>query len=86
MKLQKIIEKKPYLAWYVKDTSSLDNESSFEQILNYGDWEDFLEARQMVGDKELKLIFDKLKSKKRVNLRPQTVNFFENYFQKYCPE
>jgi hypothetical protein len=35
-KLQKILQKKPYLAWYVKDTSKLSEESMFEHILNYG--------------------------------------------------
>lgn len=82
--LQKLIDKKPYLVWYVKDTNNLSSESLVEHILNYGQWEDYLLAEKELGIKNIRNIFLSLKSKKRVNLRPQTINYFENYFKKYA--
>ena len=82
--LHKLFADKPYLAWYVKDTNSLSDESLVEHILNYGKWEDYLLAERELGIDKVRQIFMTIKGKKRVNLRPQTINYFENYFHKYA--
>ena len=82
--LQKILEKRPYLAWYIKNKRSLSDKSALEHILNYGNWEDFLEAGRLIGISKMKSFFDGMKNRKRINLKPRTVNYFENYFAKYA--
>ena len=58
--------------------------SMLEHILNYGDWEDFQKAQKSLGIKQTKLVFNKLKRQKRTNLKPKTINYFTNYFNKYA--
>jgi hypothetical protein len=82
--IQDLLTKKPYLAWYINNKNSLSDESTLEHILNYGNWEDYLEAENILGITKTKSIFNKLINKKRINLRPQTVNYFQNYFAKYA--
>ncbi|OGM24632.1 hypothetical protein A2962_01620 [Candidatus Woesebacteria bacterium RIFCSPLOWO2_01_FULL_39_61] len=82
--LQKILQNKPYLAWYVKNRSTLSDVSTLEHILSYGNWDDILEAEKTVGISKMKSLFQEIASKKRVNLKPQTLNFFQNYFDKYA--
>jgi hypothetical protein len=79
-----LFKEKPYLAWYVKDKKSLSRESMVEHILNYGDWEDYKEAEKALGVKQIKKIFKQLIKRKRVNLRPQTINYFKGYFEEYA--
>jgi hypothetical protein len=82
--LQGLIIDKPYLAWDIKDKKSLSEQSVIEHILNYGDWDDYLKAEEMLGIKKAAKLFSKLKNKKRTNLRPQTIYYFTNYFEKYA--
>ena len=82
--LIKILKNKPYLVWYVKDINDISEESMFEHILNYGNWQDYLKAEKILGISKADTLFQKLKSKQRTNLRPQTINYFQNYFQKYA--
>lgn len=81
---QRLFKKKPYLAWYVRDKQRLSEESMFEHVLSYGNWEDYLTAEDSLGIKKAHGLFQKLKSKRRVNLKPQTINYFNLYFQKYA--
>lgn len=83
-KLLHIFSSKPYLAWYIKNKNDLSEESAVEHILNYGDWDDYKNAEEALGLYEINNIFKKLKNKKRVNLRPQTINYFNNYFEKHA--
>ncbi len=83
-KLLEIVQKKPYLAWYVKDTSRLSPKSIMEHVFNFGDWNDYLEAEEALGIQKAKEIFEQLTSKKRVNLRRKTINYFQKYYQKYA--
>lgn len=83
-KVKEILEKKPSLVWYVKNSNNLSFESALESILNYGDWQDFLRIKNAMGVEKTKSIFENLKSKKRVNLRAATINYFNNYFAKYA--
>jgi len=82
--IQKLFADKPYLAWDIKDIQNLSESALVEHILNYGQWDDYLLTEKELGIKQVKSIFDDLKNKKRVNLRPQTINYFENYFHKYA--
>jgi hypothetical protein len=83
-KVKEILKRKPFLVWYVKDRNSLSPESVLESVLNYGDWQDFLEIKDAIGIEKTKSMFENLKNRKRVNLRPATVNYFSNYFIKYA--
>lgn len=83
-KLTQLFSKKPYLAWYVKDTKNMSVESMLEHILNYGDWDDYQLAEKALGIEKTKSIFDKLKNKTRRNLGAKTINYFEQYFQMYA--
>lgn len=83
-KLQEFIKNKPYLLWYSKNYDGLSKESIVENILNYGNWDDYLFLEKSLGINEVDKVFNKLKNQKRVNLRPQTINYFSNYFKKYA--
>jgi hypothetical protein len=82
--LQKILEKKPYLAWYVADKKSISDQSALEHILSYGDWGDFNAAIKALGIDNIKVLFDQIKTKKRINLKPRTINYFEKYFARHA--
>lgn len=79
-----LIKNKPYLAWDVGDVDKLSSLSVMEHVLGYGDWEDFINFEKIFGTKEARVMFEGLKSKKRVNLNPQTINYFSSYFNKYA--
>ena len=83
-KLQQLFKEKPYLAWYIRDTNDLSEESLLEHIFNYGNWDDYKKAESVLGIEIIKKSFEKMTRIKRVNLRPQTINFFGNYFHKYA--
>jgi hypothetical protein len=83
-KVKEILKRKPFLVWYVKDRDSLSPESVLESVLNYGDWRDFLEIKDAIGIEKTRLMFENLKNRKRVNLRPATINYFSLYFAKYA--
>lgn len=82
--LQSILEKKPYLMWYTSNKLTVSDQVALEQILSYGNWDDFIEAEKTLGIEKIKDIFNQIKSKKRINLKPRTINYFEKYFAKYA--
>lgn len=82
---RQLIKDQPWLIWYTKNYDSLDAEAITEAILSFGDWPDFLALKRIFGLEQLQLIFNKMISKKRVNLRPATINLFKLYFQRYAP-
>jgi len=84
LKAQTYIKSKPYLVWGSKDYTNLSQQSIVENILNYGDWNDFQYLKSIFDIKDLSKIFKELSNKKRTNLRPQTLNYFTNYFSKYA--
>lgn len=84
MTLHDIFKAKPYLIWYVKNTDNLSEDSMLEHILNYGDWDDYQQAEQILGLAKTHALFKKLTQRKRVNLRPEIVNYFTRYLQKYA--
>ncbi|MFH1863526.1 MAG: hypothetical protein ABIJ85_01255 [bacterium] len=84
VKARQLIKKQPWLIWSTRNFDGLDAAAVTEAILSYGNWRDFLKLKRIFGLKELQDIFVKLTNKKRVNLRPQTVNLFNLYFQRYA--
>lgn len=84
LSLNEYIKRKPLIAWYVNDYSKLSEESILENILNNGTWDDFVFAVKTLGMKRCNEIFNQLQHKKRTNLRPQTINFFNLYFKRHA--
>jgi len=83
-KLQQFIKNKPYLIWYTKNYDNLSEKAIAESIFNYGNWEDYNFLESSLGINKLNNIFNELKNQKRVNLGPQTINYFSNYFKAYA--
>lgn len=82
--IREFIKNKPYILWYTKNYDGLSKESILESILNYGNWDDYLFIESSLGRREVNNVFNHLKNQKRVNLRPQTINYFSNYFKVYA--
>lgn len=83
-KLREIIRKSPGLIWYSTSHETLGVESIVEAIVNYGTWDQFLEAKNILGIKELAGIFNRLDSAKRSNLLPIYRSYFREYFYAYA--
>lgn len=83
-KLNEIIQRKPYLTWYIKNKKKLSKESVVEHVLNFGDWGDYLAVEKALGVANLREIFEQLRNSRRVNLRGRTINYFNHYFHKYA--
>jgi len=76
------------LFWYF-DQSKLDTMSDevlVEFILNYGSWKAFCDLINTLGLSKVAGIFKNQKSKKRTNLLPEIVYFFNLFFKKHAPE
>lgn len=87
MTIQEFIKKRPYLVWYVKDLSSLSEESIVEHVLNYGNWKDVQEIIKILGIGKIAKIFkeESIPDKfGRQNFRPEIKNYFQLYFNKYA--
>jgi len=84
IKARNYLKLRPYLVWSTKNYEDLSPEFIVESILNYGDWNDFLFIKELFGIKNLSQIFEKISKRRRVNLRPQTVNYFKMFFSKYA--
>ncbi len=67
-----------HLMWY-SDTDNLSLDSIVEHVLMYGDYEDFMELEKIVGNRSIRSVFCKQINAKRVNYRPQTLNYFKHY-------
>jgi len=85
--LRNFIESRSYLFWYVKkeNLGDLSEDVVVEQVLQYGDLNDVRQLFEIIGLSRTSTIFRKITNKKRVNLHPKTVNFFNLYFQKHVP-
>ena len=84
IKARNYLKLKPYLVWSTKNYEVFSPELIVESILNYGDWNDFLFIKELFGIKNLSQIFENISKKRRVNLRPQTINYFKMFFSKYA--
>lgn len=83
-KIREFIKNKPHLVWYTENYDNLSEKSIVESVLNYGNWDDYLFVENNLGLKRINKVFNELKNQKRINLRPQTINYFSNYFNKYA--
>jgi hypothetical protein len=84
MGIHEFIKKRPYLIWYVKDTSKLSEASIVEHVLNYGDWDDVQKMIKILGMKKAAKIFREKSKLQRSNYRPEIKNYFDFYFRKYA--
>ena len=84
MTIQKFIKQRPYLVWYVKDPSKLNDESIVEHVLNYGNWDDVHQLFKIIGIKRVAAIFNKQISQKRINYDAKILNYFKLYFSRYA--
>lgn len=84
-KMNNFIKSRPYLIWYIKDFEKLSPESIVEHTLNYGDWKDVKGLIAVLGIKRVAAIFRKQTKKgRRINYRPEILNYFQLYFRKYA--
>jgi len=79
-KVQDIIKQKPYLAWYIKNSDNLSDQSVLEHVLNYGNWEDVQTFIKIKGLKETKNLFNKTIQQNRVNYPDNIKHYFVLYF------
>ncbi len=84
-RLKTLIEQHNYLFWDISKDSlyNLSNEAVLERILQYGDMPELKEIIRILGNDNIKKSYNIIKNKKRVNLRPQTINFFDLYIEKH---
>jgi len=82
--LQEIFQQKPYLVWDIKNSNDLSENSMVERIINYGNWDDVMQTISILGIAKVSSIFNESINQTRNNYRPQTINFFKLYFQKYA--
>ncbi|OHA60675.1 MAG: hypothetical protein A2556_02515 [Candidatus Vogelbacteria bacterium RIFOXYD2_FULL_44_9] len=87
MTITDFIKERKHLIWWVKDYDRLDAEAIVEATLNYGDWADVQTLIEILGMEQVAEIF-RAKSKPsamgRQNYRPEVVNYFSLYFNKYA--
>ncbi len=78
------VKKRKHLFWSTRNYNSLSNEAVVEGVLNYGDMNDVRELIVFLGMEEVAKIFRQNTNRPRVNYRPEVVNYFQLYFQKYA--
>lgn len=78
------VRKRKYLFWSTRNYDGLSNGAVVEGILNYGDMNDARELIALLGIQEVAKIFRENANRPRVNYRPEIVNYFQLYFQKYA--
>jgi len=71
--------------WWMPEAAkkNLSQESVVEAILNYGEESNLSQLFEILGAKKIKQIFYKQINQKRVNYRPQVINYFNLYFAKH---
>lgn len=84
MSITSFIKKRPYLVWHTKNYDNLSEEAIVEAVLNYGNFKDVKEIINILGIKQIAVIFRKKIIQKRCNLRPEIINYFSLYFNKYA--
>lgn len=84
MIISDFVKKRKHLFWSTKNYDGLSKRAVIEAILNYGDMNDVRELISILGIKEVANIFREDINRMRVNYRPEIVNYFRLYFQKYA--
>ena len=70
--------------WSTRNYDGLSPGAVLEGVLNYGDMNDVKELLSILGMREVAKIFRENTNRARVNYRPEIVNYFQLYFQKYA--
>lgn len=87
MTIGDFVRKRKHLFWSTKNYDGLSDEAVVESVLNYGNMEDVRELIELLGMREVAMIFRE-KSKKskmgRQNYLPEVKNYFNLYFNKYA--
>ncbi|MBI4993017.1 MAG: hypothetical protein HZC26_02690 [Candidatus Magasanikbacteria bacterium] len=78
------VKKRKHLFWSTKNYDGLSNGVVVEAILNYGDMKDVRELIALLGIREVAKVFRANTNRVRINYRPEIVNYFRLYFQKYA--
>jgi len=78
------VKKRKHLFWSTKNYDGLSNDAVVEGVLNYGDMNDVRELIALLGIQEVAKIFRENTNRARINYRPEVVNYFQLYFQKYA--
>ena len=84
MSLHSIIQRKPSLAWYVKDPTSLSDASVVEHVLQYGNWADVQDLFKEKSISEVATLFSQTVQTSRSNYSPAIEHFFRLYFAKHA--
>lgn len=84
MSINAILQKKPFLAWYVQDPSQISEESVVEHVLSYGNWEDVQELIAIDGIDKIASLFSKTQQKNRSNYSKPIAHYFQLYFQRHA--
>jgi len=86
MTIGDFVKKRKYLFWSTKNYDGLSKEAVVEAILNYGDMNDVRELISFLGINKVASIFREKSKKSKVgrqNYRPEVINYFNLYFNKY---
>jgi len=67
------------LTWHL-NPMELSESSIVEHVFSNGNFTDFFELIRIFGKKKIVQIFQSQITQKRINYRPQTLNFFKHYF------
>ncbi len=54
---EKLVKKRPYLWWWVKDKEKLSVESIVEGVLSYGDMDDVVKLFELLGRNQVERVF-----------------------------
>jgi len=84
MNVGDFVKKRKYLFWSTRNYDGLSNGAVVESVLNYGDMNDVRELIALLGMQEVAKIFRENTNRTRVNYRPEIMNYFQLYFQKYA--
>ncbi|MFH1178444.1 MAG: hypothetical protein V1711_01835 [bacterium] len=84
MTIGDFVKQRKYLFWSTRNYDGLSPEAVVEAVLNYGDMNDVRELIALLGIQEVAKTFRANTSRVRVNYRPEVVNYFKLYFQKYA--
>lgn len=75
-----LVQKRPYLWWWVRDKENMSLESIVQGVIGNGDMDDVMNLFHLIGREKVREIFLKQIANPRHNYRPQTVNFFRKVF------
>ncbi len=86
MTINEFAESRKHLFWSTKNYAGLSREAIVEAILNYGDWKDVQALFAILGLIETATVFRQQTARphSRMNYRPEVLNYFNLYFQKYA--